>query len=47
MYTSWLLNNLICEVLAYYNILVAYYRFTPTFMKNSANFTIEAFIPMW
>ena len=26
--------------------LVAYYKFTPTFMKNSANFTIEAFIPM-
>ena len=22
------------------------YKFTPTFMKNSANFTIEAFIPM-
>ena len=26
--------------------LVAYYKFTPTFMKNSVNFTIEAFIPM-
>lgn len=26
--------------------IVAYYKFTHTFMKNSANFTIEAFIPM-
>ena len=35
------------KIETFYFYTVAYYKFTPTYMKNSANFTIESFIPMW